>query len=665
MLGRKVSNKNVITNDHDDDYDELLSSIEHFYEIQNAAHHGRDNARLQAYAREASTRPVKLFRNLTSFLRRAIPQDGLPEPRRAKAWPLVNFVIRTYTNLALTFLFDGKMLIFSPVNALLFLTVYPFMIVLLITVELTLKVFLDYLGGQALVTYLSVRYGGATPHLFHGPGVEDLMLSTIPTFGERTSDTITNDSTHVRYFDISKAEVLTLLSALIYERDANKVKDAYQLYATSDDQKDDAQKLDESDNTDMEDRTRRLLWESEKRIRQIARRWGLHFAGVSELKSLGGPFCGMFWSTEHNCIIVTLKGTTVDNYEEIMLDAAIQRTDARAFLFGACHQGFYESVFPSSGSFESDTRDPYGTILTALHERAKKIQDHRKSKDPVNVWVTGHSLGSAMSCLIFARWLRCPDDLDSKICILRDAYTIGTPGVGDNDFAAGFASYTNTPYSRTSTLWRIVNQSDIVARLPIGTDNPVIGRYFSRNDFFNYSHIGQAIQILSKWHEKPVKIYPSTYQPSLKVQVVLGAYNNSSSTNDIHGQEPFSQNEESYTVSSPTSTESTLDSPSGSQFLQLTKLRRQSTGDKQIFDSYKPIPMILQRLDENGWFNKLDKWMKGSNPIQCIEGVYPFWFMDHIPHCYYSSLQRLRQYYEQHPSSTVATPQKTSEKPSQ
>lgn len=33
---------------------------------------------------------------------------------------------------------------------------------------------------------------------------------------------------------------------------------------------------------------------------------------------------GMFWSTDHNCIVVTLKGTTIDNYEEIMLDAAIQ-----------------------------------------------------------------------------------------------------------------------------------------------------------------------------------------------------------------------------------------------------------------------------------------------------------------------------------------------------
>lgn len=37
-----------------------------------------------------------------------------------------------------------------------------------------------------------------------------------------------------------------------------------------------------------------------------------------------GEILGMFWSTDHNCIIVTLKGTTIDNYEEIMLDAAFQ-----------------------------------------------------------------------------------------------------------------------------------------------------------------------------------------------------------------------------------------------------------------------------------------------------------------------------------------------------
>ncbi|KAI7904630.1 uncharacterized protein BX663DRAFT_541633 [Cokeromyces recurvatus] len=30
---------------------------------------------------------------------------------------------------------------------------------------------------------------------------------------------------------------------------------------------------------------------SETHIRQVAESWDLHFAGVSELKSLGGPFC--------------------------------------------------------------------------------------------------------------------------------------------------------------------------------------------------------------------------------------------------------------------------------------------------------------------------------------------------------------------------------------
>ncbi|KAH8552216.1 Alpha/Beta hydrolase protein [Umbelopsis sp. PMI_123] len=515
---------------------------------------------------------------------------------------MINFAIRTYTNLLLTFLFDGSMLIFSPVNAILFLTVYPLMVLLLIIVEVSLKIFLDYLGGEELVTYLSLRYGGATPHLFHIQGNIDLMQATIPSLGEAPSDTRSQSATHVRYFDISKAEVMMLLSALIYERDASKVKEAYQMSA------DDSDSETKEDNKDATERRMHiLLWESEKRIRQIARRWGLRFAGVSELKSLGGPFCGMFWSTEHNCIIVTLKGTTIDNYEEIMLDAAIQRTDARPFLFGSCHQGFYESVFPSSGGFANDTRDPYGTILAALHERAEKIQVHRGTSEPVNVWVTGHSLGSAMSSLIFARWLRCPEDLDPKLLVLRDAYTIGTPAVGDNDFAAGFASYTNMPYSRTSTLWRIINKKDIFTRLPIGTDNPIIGRYFSRNDFFNYSHVGQAIQLLSLWHEEPVKIYPSTYQPSLKVKVVLGAYNTPASLNNIHGQERFAEDEEAYTV---------------------------------------------------GWFDKLDTWLKGTNPIQCIEAVYPFFFMDHIPHEYYTALQRLRRYYEHQNEEKTLTKQK-------
>jgi hypothetical protein len=127
----------------------------------------------------------------------------------------------------------------------------------------------------------------ATPHLFHTQGNVDLMLATIPTLGEAPSDTRSPSATHVRYFDISKAEVMMLLSALIYERDASKVKEAYQMYADDNDSE-----LKEEGKEAREKKMHDLLWESEKRVRHIARRWGLHFAGVSELKSLGGPFCG-------------------------------------------------------------------------------------------------------------------------------------------------------------------------------------------------------------------------------------------------------------------------------------------------------------------------------------------------------------------------------------
>jgi hypothetical protein len=131
-----------------------------------------------------------------------------------------------------------------------------------------------------------------TPHLFHTQGNVDLMLATIPTLGQAPSDTRSPSAAHVRYFDISKAEVMMLLSALIYERDASKVKEAYQMYAD-----DDEIQLKEDEKDKRDKKMHILLWESEKRIRQIARRWGLHFAGVSELKSLGGPFCGKVQTT--------------------------------------------------------------------------------------------------------------------------------------------------------------------------------------------------------------------------------------------------------------------------------------------------------------------------------------------------------------------------------
>ena len=94
---------------------------------------------------------------------------------------------------------------------------------------------------------------------------------------------------------------------------------------------------------------------------------------------------------------------------------------------------------------------------------------------PIPLWVTGHSLGSALASLIFARFMHAPDDLGSDI-VLRDCYCYGTPRLGDAAFASAFeksvVSFKDrtrghelnfdlqiTPIDRPSILWRVVVSS--------------------------------------------------------------------------------------------------------------------------------------------------------------------------------------------------------------
>lgn len=172
--------------------------------------------------------------------------------------------------------------------------------------------------------------------------------------------------------------------------------------------------------------------------------------------------------------MVAFKGTTPTNYEEFLVDATFQRTDARSFLFGCVHEGFYESLFSTQGFGDQDIRDPYGAILAAVQSKAAQLQEQLNTTEPIQLWITGHSLGAALSSLLFSRWLKCPSDLSRRL-VLRDAYVIGTPAVGDNDFASTFSSYSNLPVTKSSTLWRIVNNADIISRLPPGYDSKTCG----------------------------------------------------------------------------------------------------------------------------------------------------------------------------------------------
>jgi hypothetical protein len=114
-------------------------------------------------------------------------------------------------------------------------------------------------------------------------------------------------------------------------------------------------------------------------------------------------------------------------------------------------------------------------IRTKVQEIKMSIDLKPEYEGKIPLYVTGHSLGGALASLFYTR-LRKGHDLDD-VCDIRDCYTYGCPGVGDTDFAMGYARYhqrnhpliqsdTSTPYYDTQTLWRVINDMDIVPRVP-------------------------------------------------------------------------------------------------------------------------------------------------------------------------------------------------------
>ncbi|ORE03889.1 alpha/beta-hydrolase [Rhizopus microsporus var. microsporus] len=543
-----------------------------------------------------STQPADIFTpsspsNLTEWLIYFIYHvRSKPKYRPSGYW---RYVIGVYKNLFLSFYFNWFAIVTSPLSSLAFLISYPIISGILLAFELGLKLFMDGLGGSHLVKLISRDYGSGfgminwgAPELLLSQQTSSLVRTTIPSLSSPPAEG--TDHRH-RVFDISIAQAMTVLASLVYERDDDKVTEAYRSVADLN------AKSEQKDH--IESSIRRLVWESEAPIRHIAHHYGLQFAGVTELKSLGGPFCGLYWSNEYPVIIVSFKGTTPTNYSEFLVDATLQRTDARAYLFGSAHEGFYDSLFPAH-SDDEDGKDPYFAIQTAVVERAKQIRSALGTNDPVQLWVTGHSLGAAMGSLLFARWLKCPEDIE-PYCCLRDCYVLGTPAVGDSDFASMFASYSNAPLKRTSTLWRVINRCDIICRIPPGYNNMTIGHYAPTTDFFNYSHIGHAVEITHPiLNPRPLKIYPSSYQSNMKVSIVPGSWKGIWSYGKA--KKDFLRSTNKYTKT-------------------------------QDYGYSAWAKNALNRL--------------GIDPISLVESFYPFFIRDHIPIHYFKGLERARAFY--------------------
>ncbi|KAG0006851.1 hypothetical protein BGZ65_002886 [Modicella reniformis] len=190
-------------------------------------------------------------------------------------------------------------------------------------------------------------------------------------------------------FSYYLAHLFLNLSALVYERDDKLVRKAAGI-------------MKDMNNENERTEAAAVLQASEEAIDFKAQLLGMRFMGISELKSLGGPYAGLFYNDES--IVLVFKGTSVLAFNEYLLDLSIQRVDAREFLYGEAHKGFYEALFPDpmpKDCYEYATFDrtnPFQTIMDTIFEIAKKLKE--KSGKPVNLWITGHSLGKRTRLLV-------------------------------------------------------------------------------------------------------------------------------------------------------------------------------------------------------------------------------------------------------------------------
>jgi len=314
-----------------------------------------------------------------------------------------------------------------------------------------------------------------------------------------------------RYFNLDIAKSLIILCALVYERDDESVEMASKVA-----------KRDDLHTDDRTSQSARYVLQSTKKIIHYAAKWDLNFSSVSDLVSTGGPFCGLFWPKKPNehgqWIVLAFKGTSPTNFSEFMVDATIKHENAQSFFgHGAVHQGFYTSLVPG----EHSKINPYANIIYCLKKVAKSMKRSGDS-GKINLWITGHSLGAALSGLVYARLLVTPGDLGDDL-VLRQGYVYGMPRIADSQFISAFNFAASSPFGDTSTsMWRVIDCSDIVPTVPKGLADIEENRaVLPQTSLLNYGHFGTAGLHLTGSPVGPgYEVQPGSFRGGSTMQIV-------------------------------------------------------------------------------------------------------------------------------------------------
>jgi putative lipase involved disintegration of autophagic bodies len=244
----------------------------------------------------------------------------------------------------------------------------------------------------------------------------------------------------------------------------------------------------------IERKIRDMIVEDDEKIKEQIKEFDLNFTSVSELNTDdGGSSCGMFWSDKENCIIIAFKGTSTTNFAEWLSNLTFQCVDARNYLFGQVHKGFYDYLFPIDEE-SAGKNYPCQKIIEAINCKATTLKNKNDKK--VNLWITGHSLGGALATLFYARLLNI--NYSHESWELQGAVTFASPAVGDINFSTQLASLINDPRNLTKPLWRIVLNNDIVPKLPYRACNKRMKKYgYHYNVLMNYAQVGDKVTFYS------------------------------------------------------------------------------------------------------------------------------------------------------------------------
>ncbi|CAB4389010.1 unnamed protein product [Rhizophagus irregularis] len=249
---------------------------------------------------------------------------------------------------------------------------------------------------------------------------------------------------------------------------------------------------------DIEHKIRDMIGKDEKKIKEQIKEFDLNFTSISELNTDdGGSFCGMFWSDKENFIIIAFKGTTPTNFAEWLGNLTFQCVDARNYLFGQVHRGFYNYLFPLDEE-SAGKNYPCQKIIESINCKATTLKKMNGRK--VNLWITGHSLGGALATLFYARLLNI--NYTHESWELQGAITFASPAVGDINFSTQLAALINDPRNLAKPLWRIVLNDDIVPKMPYRACNKRMRKYgYHYNVLMNYAQVGDKVTFYGNDHD--------------------------------------------------------------------------------------------------------------------------------------------------------------------